>query len=710
MGSPTFLDGDVRALAGVAGQAADALARLGITTVRDLLEHYPHQGRYRDVGAFVPAGVAPVGEAVTLVGHIRGWNVIRPRGKRLTIAKARFADDDGTMVEVAFFNQPWRPGRHPAGSRVAVSGTLEQFRDRLQLSNPRLTEVEGAHGDGHADLLEDVDRVVPTYPATERLPSARIGALIAGVLQDLPSLVDHLPAELRERHGLVDLDTALRRIHRPADLDDVEPARQRLVYDELLCLQIGLQQRRQRLESEAAGLLHPSAAAGLATRFLASLPFEPTAAQQDAVAGIAGDLESAKPMHRLLQGDVGSGKTLVAAWAMLTALDNGRQAVLMAPTEVLSEQHHRTFQRLFAPMGVNVLDGPRVELLTGSMPTNRRRGVLAELAAGDIGLLIGTHAVLEEVVRFSNLGVVVVDEQHRFGVEHRARLRDKRYDGNAPDVLVMTATPIPRSLALTVYGDLDVTVLDELPPGRQEIATRVIESGSRRRERLYEFVRERVALGERAYVVCPLVEDSEALQAKSAESMHAHLSTEVFPDLSIGLVHGRLPAQDKDAAMEAFRTGEVQVLVATTVIEVGVDVPEATIMIIEDAERFGMSQLHQLRGRVGRGSARSYCVLFTGDPDDNARLEALASTTDGFKLAEVDLEVRGEGSLFDTRQSGLPDLRLASLVRDAAVVSATRDDARRLVARDPELESHPLLRGEVARRYGEERLEALRTG
>ncbi|HWH32542.1 MAG TPA: helicase-related protein, partial [Egibacteraceae bacterium] len=402
---------------------------------------------------------------------------------------------------------------------------------------------------------------------------------------------------------------------------------------------------------------------------------------------------------------------LVAAWAMLCALDAGRQAVLMAPTEVLAEQHVRTLSALLAPLGVNVLDGPRLELLTGGTPAKKLRGLLAELASGDVQLLVGTHALLEDRVLFGDLGVVVVDEQHRFGVEHRARLRDKRSDGKVPDVLVMTATPIPRSLALTLYGDLDVTVLDELPPGRKPVVTQVIASDSPRRQTLYGFIRERVAAGERAYVVCPLVEDSEALAAvASAEAMHARLSTEVFPDLNVGLVHGRISTAERDAVMEAFRKGEVQILVATTVIEVGVDVPEATVMVIEDADRFGLSQLHQLRGRVGRGADASYCVLFSAEPDGNPRLEALAATGDGFLLAETDLELRGEGSLFDTRQSGLPDLKLAQLIRDFDWVVRTREDARELVERDPELAEHPELLAEVRRRYGDERLAALEVG
>ena len=687
-----------------AGRLKKALSSLGIETVRDLLEHYPHPGKYRDVGAHLPVADAPLGEPVTLVGTIASWQVVRPKGRKLTIAKAKLRDDGGGVVEIALFNQDWRVRAQPAGTRVAASGVLERFRSTLQLRNAKIVVL------GEEEQFDDSDRIVATYPATEALPSARLANLVATALEELPPLGDFLPSELRLRHDLIDLDTAIRAIHRPVDLSAVRPARERLVYDELLCLQVGLQQRRHRLESDAVGL-EQGPRPGLAERLVEVLPFAPTAAQQRAFLEIAHDLSRPKPMHRLLQGDVGSGKTLVAAHTMLRALDAGRQAVLMAPTEVLAEQHLRTFDALLAPLGVNAPGGPRLELLTGSTPAKKRRQVLAELAVGDVGLLVGTHALLTEQVMFDDLGVVVVDEQHRFGVEHRARLRDKRTDGRSPDVLVMTATPIPRSLALTLYGDLDVTVLDELPPGRQEILTQVIPGDSPRRDRLYGFIRERVHHGERAYVVCPLVEESEALESvASAIDMYRQLSVEVFADLDVALVHGRLSAAERDAAMDAFRKGEVQILVATTVIEVGVDVPEATVMVIEDADRFGISQLHQLRGRVGRGVGKSYCVLFASDPDGNARLEALASTGDGFVLAEKDLELRGEGSLFDTRQSGLPDLKLAKLARDLRWVSATRSDARALISNDPDLTGHTALAAEVRRRYGEDRLAALETG
>ena len=729
MDAHAWLEAPVTEVYGVSGRTATTLrTAFGIRTVRDLLEHYPHQDKYRDTGDIRLVAETSMGEVATVLGYVGGWRVIRPgarapgrsrRGRTPSvIATLRLIDDAGGNVDVPFFNQEWRVRAHPKGSRIAVSGKLDEFRGALQLKSPKVIEV--------ADPSElDAHRIQPTYPATEKLSSPRIAAIVGAALDALPPVPDPVPDVLLARHGLVDLDTAIRSIHRPASIADARAARSRLVYDELLTLQLGLQRRRHRLETEAVGVVQAPVDAGFADRFLLSLPFQPTGAQNRAFRELADDLGAAKPMHRLLQGDVGSGKTLVAVWAMLTALDNGHQAVLMAPTEVLAEQHARTLASLLAPLGVNAPGGPRLDVLTGSTTTAKLRGLLAEVAVGEVGLLVGTHALLEERVQFDNLGLVIIDEQHRFGVEHRMRLKDKRTDERTPDVLVMTATPIPRSLALTVYGDLDVTNLDELPPGRQEVVTTVLPADSPRRIGLYEFVRERVALGERAYVVCPLVADSDAVDAPSAESMYATLSDTVFRDLAVALVHGRMSGAEKDAAMTALRDGTAQVLVATTVIEVGIDVPEATIMIVEAANRFGISQLHQLRGRVGRGRAKSYCVLFdqqrsdddslfgsepTGGAEASRRLQALADNPDGFKLAEIDLELRGEGSLFDTRQSGLPDLRLASLVRDRAAIAATRYDARQLIADGPDLHAHPALAEEVRRRYGDERLEALESG
>ena len=702
----TFLALGVEALPGVGRRLRAQLAdRLGIVTVRDLLEHYPAGDKYHAEATPGPLEEAVEGEPATVVGEVLAWHVVRPpRGRRLVVTTATVVDSRGATVQVPFFNQQWRTRAVPKGARVTVSGVLEPFRGRRQLrrASIRVLEHDEEPGEG----------VVATYPATEGVSSHRLSRLVEAALDRLPPVPDHLPDGLRARHRLVDLDTAIRQVHRADDLPSAREARRRLVYDELLVLQLGLQRRRQQQVGQVPGVRNrPRGPGSLADRLLDVVPFTPTGAQRRATADLQIDLGRDVPMHRLLQGDVGSGKTLVAAYALLRAVDAGRQAVLMAPTELLAEQHLRTLDALLAPLGVNLPGGPRLELLTGSTSERRRRGLLAQLRAGDVDLLVGTHALLEETVRFHDLGVVVVDEQHRFGAEHRSRLRDKRDDGARPDVLVMTATPIPRSIALTVYGDLDVTRLDELPAGRRPTKTVVLESDSRRRESLWGHIRERAAAGERTYIVTPLVTASTVLEdVASAEQLADELATGPFADFGVGLVHGRLSTGERDEVMQAFREGVVQILVSTTVIEVGVDVAEATTMVVEDADRFGISQLHQLRGRVGRSDRPSWCVLFSAQAGRNQRLEALEESNDGFALAETDLQLRGEGSLFDTRQHGLPDLRLASLARDRRMVEDARRDAAGLVDADPGLAGHPMLAAELARRFGPDRLATLESG
>lgn len=730
-----MLDESVTRLTGVGPAAARQLATLGVRTVRDLLEHYPR--RYADAGEVVDLSAVEVGLPATLVGEVVDAQVrrIAPKGRtRRDIAELVVRQAGGAVFRVSFFNQRWMADRLGPGTVAAFSGKVGEFRGQLQLASPKV-EVLGNVRAGRSaeEAAEELahQRLLPVYPASGALPSDRIRAFVASALEVLAAtdaVQDWLPNELREAEGLVDLGTALRLIHAPEHWDDVARARDRLVFDELLVLQLGLQWRRRRLEDGMVGLDNAPVAGGLTERLIDALPFSPTGAQQRAFDGIAADLALERPMHRLLQGDVGSGKTLVALWAMLASVDRGRQAAMMAPTELLAEQHLRTLTNLLAPLGVNVPGGIRIEVLTSSATAAHRRRILEDLAAGEVDLVVGTHALIEEGVRFAALGVVVIDEQHRFGVSQRVALKDKTASGASgspsrdvlPDVLVMTATPIPRSLALTVYGDLDVTVLDELPPGRTPVRTTLLDpSAPDRRARLYDHIRRQAQIGLRAYVVCPLVEAGES-GATSAVEHHRYLAEEVFPDLAVELVHGRLRADDKEAAMRRFREGAAQVLVATTVIEVGVDVPEATTMVIEDAERFGLSQLHQLRGRVGRGADVSDCALMSSQPleeltdDARARLEAMVGTTDGFALAATDLDLRGAGQLFGRRQSGLPDLRLARIDRDLDVIGRTRDLARDIVARDPrhEEEGHATMHAEVARRFTEdlEGLEALETG
>jgi ATP-dependent DNA helicase RecG len=714
------LDDPVTAVEGVGPSHARTLASsLDIRTVRDLVTHYPR--RYHDRGELTELAEVVVEEPATLVGTVVDWSgFTRPGGRRLRVDKALVQAQGGGTFDITFFNQPWRPKGLRPGSVAAFSGTVKRFKGRLGLSNPEVFLLHGTDADGI-----DRQRLLAVYPAVGKLPSERLRGWIEAALDALPPFEDHLGEDLLDRFDLLALDDAMRGIHLPPDQATRLAARRRLVFDELLTLQLGLQWRRVELEAELAGVDNTPADDGRAQGFLDALPHDPTGAQSRALAEIGADLAAERPMHRLLQGDVGSGKTLVAVWSMLCAVDNGRQAALMVPTEVLAEQHHRTLTEQLAPLGVNVLDGIRLELLTSSTPTQQKRRILAELLTGDVDLVVGTHALLEEGVRFADLGLVVIDEQHRFGVSQRVGLKDKRDPGadgrgSVPDVLVMTATPIPRSLALTMYGDLDVTVLDEMPPGREPITTQLITPAeSDRRDRLYAFVCSEAAQGRQTYVVCPLVEESDELDVRAAVAEHQRLATGPLAGLEVELVHGRMRSDEKEAAMRRFRSGEAQVLVATTVIEVGVDVPAATIMVIEDAERFGISQLHQLRGRVGRGGGASYCVLFAGwngelTDDAEKRLQAVAATTDGFVLAEEDLAIRGEGALFGTRQSGLPDLKLARLLRDQDVIATTRALAREMVEADRDLADpdHAALRAEVLRRYegGLEAFAALETG
>lgn len=714
------LDDPVSAVPGVTARLSAVLSDdpFGIRTVADLVWYLPRQDAYKDLGARQPIADLVVGEPATVVGTVVRWQRISPRrrhkGRRLTIEKATVRDADRGRISVSFFNQPWLPGRHSEGSQVAVSGTVDTYRGELQLKGAKivgLAEDQTPVGGAAVALVDN--HLQPVYRATERLPSPRVARLVQSALEQLPAIPDHLPEELRHRRELARLDWALRTIHLPADHADLRTARDRLVYDELFGLQLTLQGRRVAAERDAVGLDNGPVDGAAVAAFATSLPFRPTQDQQQAFAEIDRDLGLERPMHRLLQGDVGTGKTIVAAHTMLRAVDQGRQAVLMAPTTVLAEQHMATFADLLTRVVIPTLGRPpRLRLLTSNLTKSQRAQVLGETVTGECDLLIGTHAILEDNVVFADLGVVVIDEQHRFGVGHRLALSGKRDDGITPDVLVMTATPIPRSLALTMYGDLDVTVLRHRPGADTiTVTTQVIDSGSDRRDRLYGFVRSELDAGRRAYVVCPLIEESESLDGVAAAIVvRDELADGPFAGYEVGLLHGRMPAEDRDAVMTAFRDGTVPLLVATTVIEVGVSVDEASVMIVEDADRFGISQLHQLRGRLYRGHPRNFCVLFSEDPHDNPRLDALAASEDGFELAETDLRLRREGKLFDTAQTGETDLRIASLIRDVDVVALTRDDARAMLAATPGLSGYPALAREIRRRYDPRDLVALEAG
>jgi ATP-dependent DNA helicase RecG len=684
-----------------------ALARtleeaFGYRTVRDLLEHYPR--RYLTRGELTDLAHAKKGAEVTLVGTVRNLAKKQPR-RNLRILEVRVVDDSGAWV-CTWFNQPWHAQKLTVGTVAAFSGKLAWKAGRLGMANPGYEVLR--EGD---DPEEFANEVIPVYPASKEVSSGRIRRAVGALLDRYGDVPDFVPEPLRRAHGLPGRAGALEAIHRPADRKEATRARDRLVYDELFVLQVGLALRRRAQEAGQHG--QPLQTDGdLTKRLLASLPFQPTGAQSRAMAEIGADLSRPKPMHRLLQGEVGSGKTLVALWALLCAVQSGTQGAIMAPTEVLADQHGINLRGLLEPLGEGggLFGGPRVEVLTAATTGAARQRVLEGVAAGEVDLLVGTHALLSEGVEFRRLGAVVVDEQHRFGVHQRVRLREK---GDSPHVLIMTATPIPRTLALTLYGDLDVSTLDELPPGRTPVATHVVADATLR-ERAYQRVREEVAAGHQAYVVCALKDESDKVEVRSAKAEAERLRAEVFPDLRVGLVYGDMPAREKESTMDRFRGGEVDVLVSTTVIEVGVDVPNATVMLIEDADRFGLSQLHQLRGRVGRGQAPGLCILFA-DPltdEGRARMGAIAATNDGFELANEDLRIRGEGTVFDARQSGLSDLKLARLIDDFDWVRRARADAFALVEADPELtdEAHRRLRQEVLARLGDGRAEWLARG
>ncbi len=675
----------------------ESLAAMEIQTVLDLITHYPR--RYLDRTRQAQVRDLKIGEEALVLATVKKVSSRRTRQRRTMVEVDAF--DGASYLHCVFFNQPWRSKQLTAGTEAVFFGRLERYRGRPQMTNPIV------------DLVGDkTGRIVPIYPQSEKagLTTWELATMIEEALGRAGEFADPLPSEWRGRLNVADRSWALHQIHIPDSLKAADEARRRLVLDELLRLQVALVMRKRATEREAKGIRH-QVDGELVARFHAGLPFPLTGAQRRALAEIAADLAGPHPMHRLLQGDVGAGKTLVALSALLMGVQGGYQGAFMAPTEVLAEQHDLSLRQFLAGLTVpddTTLMGDRplrVELLTNRTGTADRARILNGVADGSVDLLVGTHALLEERVAFAALGVVVIDEQHRFGVEQRAALRGK---GDDPDVLVMTATPIPRTAAMTVYGDLDVTVLDELPPGRTPVATEWLR-GPLEEGAAYDRVAEEVVAGRQAYVVCPLVEESEKIQARSATEEYERLAGEVWPQLRVGLLHGQMPARDKEAVMTSFRNGEIDVLVATTVIEVGVDVPNATVMLIEDAYRFGMAQLHQLRGRVGRGAAQSWCYLL-GDaptPDAEARLNALQASTDGFELAEVDLDIRGEGTVLGTRQKGRSDLKLASLRRDREWVGRAREVAFAIVDSDPSLSAHDVLREEVRLLIDQEEAEFL---
>jgi ATP-dependent DNA helicase RecG len=685
---PSALDISLEALSGVGPKLAEAAADAGIGTVGDLLLRFPHSHRDRTI---VPVGgLEPKKQATVLVDVLGAPSGFRRRG--LSILSVKVGDDSGT-VRATWFNQPWVARKLTPGTSLLITGSKDKRGFRVS----EYEVLEGRErGGARPPAGTPSDRqLVPVHPATEALKAQRIRQWMEQAIDLVGNVPEPLPVELRVRRELAGAADAVKAVHFPEREDDVEQARQRLAFEELFLYQALLTTRKRshRTARPAPKLGKPGELVG---RWIESLPFEPTKDQLKAFDEIDADLDSGEPMQRLLMGEVGSGKTVVALYSMLRALEAGFQAVLMAPTETLAEQHAVTLGKLLAE------DATPFALLTGATPAARRREALERLATGELGLAVGTHALIDPKVRFARLGVCVVDEQHRFGVEQRRALDEKRVEGMVPHVLHMTATPIPRTLSLTAYGDLDTTALHELPAGRRPVETRLVEEDDR--AAAYEFLRGQLREGRQAFVVCPLVEESEKMQGKAAEVEAARLSCEELDGFAVGVIHGQMPSARKAEAMEEFVSGATDVLVATTVIEVGIDVPNASVMIIEGAERYGVSQLHQLRGRVGRGAHTSHCLLFPEDAGGMARrrLKAVERERDGFKLAEVDLSLRGEGEVLGTRQSGLPRFAVAELPEETTVLVAARDEVLALLHRHDSLDAAELgpLLDAAHRRFG----------
>jgi ATP-dependent DNA helicase RecG len=670
-------DAPVRDARFVDAARAAALERLGISAVGDLLRHTP--SRYLDLSSVRRMAQLRPGEEATVVGRVHEIREKRPR-PRLNITEVAIVDGTGVVLGV-WFNQPWVAQRFVVGEHVAFAGKVELDYGLKRIKVPFVEKLGAEEEPGRAG------RVLAVHPTTEGLTTNWLRRLVAAAVEDYADVPDHLPSSLRSERGLMSLAAATRAIHFPLSVDEAAQARRRLAYDELLLLQCYMALRRHAITREQAGVAHSTNGAALG-HLKGNLPFALTSDQVTAIGEVLSDMASPHAMNRMLLGDVGTGKTVVAAHALCAAADSGGQAAMMAPTEVLAQQYVRALGPLLDASGVPWA------LLTGSTPVAQRREVADGLESGAIKVVFGTHALLEEHVRFSHLTLSVVDEQHRFGVSQRLGLRGK---GAAADLLVMTATPIPRSLALTLYGDLDVSYLREKPHGKGpgHVKTELIRP--QRADKAYELIRAQVRAGHQAYVVCALVDESDAAQAKAATSEVEHLRRQVFPDLRVGLLTGRMRPAEKAEAMANFRDGKIDVLVSTTVIEVGVDVPNATVMVVQDADRFGLAQLHQLRGRVGRGEHPGMFVLLTEarSEESRARMDALLETDDGFELAEVDLRLRGEGHILGDRQHGLPALRLASVLEDQELIALSRADAVRLIEEDPHLtrpEHAPLLR------------------
>ena len=688
--TPLNLTSPVKFLKGVGPKRAEALQRLGIRTAGDLLYHVPH--RYLDATTVTPLARAAVGQEVTCVGRVVSTGVL-PTRRGLRVFRAVLKDNSG-LLECAWPGRPFLERQIKKGQLLLVTGPVRYYHGKQLVPREFIVLAEPDDASESNPGL-----VLPVYPATEGLTHRQIRALVQQHLNELlPLVTDPHPAAFRASHDLIELRRALELMHRPKNVEDAELGRRRLAFDELFDQQL-VQARARHLAKRARAGIRFTLKRELTTRLKEHLPFELTGDQRQAVREITDDMTAALRMHRLLMGDVGTGKTVVALFAMLLAAENDYQAAIMAPTELLAEQHGATLTRLLEPLAI------RPELLLGRMSAAEKAAARQRIASGAPRIVVGTHALIQESVTFHRLGLAVIDEQHRFGVEQRAALVEK---GDAPDVLLLTATPIPRSLALTLYGDLDVTQIRERPPGRGAVKTALRTDAAR--SKIYEFIRSECAAGRQAYVIYPVIDESERADLKAATTMAEKLA-KTFAEFRVGLVHGRMKADERDAMMRDFRDNAVNILVATTVIEVGIDVANATVMLIEHAERFGLAQLHQLRGRVGRGTAASHCILLSDSPEAAPRLQAFCETTDGFKIAELDLHERGMGELTGARQSGGVPLRYANLETDLPLLDAARKAAAAMIATDPALErrEHAAYRERLVTRY-ERGFELFRVG
>ena len=670
------LSTSIQFLKGIGEKRAQALNRVGIHNVSDLLQYYPR--RYLDRSNITAIRNLHPNDTATVVGKIATQGIKKGTRSRFIVL---LSDNTGFLSCVWFHQIPYWQKLFKVGQTLAVSGKIGYFGG-MQIVHPEF-DLLSEDGEDHEDEFLHTGKIIPLYPSTESL--SRLGLDSRGFRRIMRNLLRSYGSQIGEiliesiihRHKLIYLDEAFQNIHFPKDFDSLNQAKQRLKFDELFFMEFMLAYRKHKISQQQKGIHFATVGERLKT-LVDKLPFKLTEAQKKVIREIRADMKRTNPMYRLLQGDVGSGKTIVALVAMLIAIENGYQSALMAPTEILAEQHYFTFRHWLEELGVNV------KLLIGGQRKKEREKILSLIESGECEIIIGTHALIQEEVKFAKLGLVVIDEQHRFGVSQRAILTEK---GEHPDVLVMTATPIPRTLSLTVYGDLDVSILDEMPEGR--IAVRTSWRYENKRKDIYEFVKNKVAEGQQAYIVFPLIEESEKLDLKAATESYERMSEGIFSQLKLALLHGRMKNDEKDAIMMAFKRGEVQILVSTTVIEVGVDVPQATIMVVENAERFGLTQLHQLRGRVGRGSEQSYCILIARSPlteDAVTRLNTMTQTNDGFKIAEVDLKLRGPGEFFGTRQHGLPELKIADPIQDTSLLIKAREEAFQIVNHETEFE------------------------